>query len=152
MLNRFLMQRSQAFRLFIYATAFVIGMRAVLANEMFAGLALMWSLLTIPLAVGSSWRHGFWRGQTTSAIALTIIALFDPAQLFGPFVLVFAGGLLLSSLAVLAALAFGQGGAEVTSPKSVDDAVVSVAPKIGNADTTAAEVLARFGLNQQGAP
>lgn len=151
MLNRFLMQCSKEFRFFLYAMAFVMGLRAVLATEDFDGLAGLWSYLAIAVAVIGTWRHGFWKGQAASGATLLLMSLFDPIHLVPVFLSVFVIGVVLSAGAAGAARAMGKGSSLPAIQKRADDAVVSVVPNGSNADATAAQVLARFGLNEQNA-
>lgn len=151
MLNRYLMQCSKEFRLFLYATAFVIGLHAVFATPQFDGLAVLWSYLTLAVAVIGTWRHSFWKGQAASGVSLLLMSLFDPSTLLPIFIPMFLVGAVLSAGAAGAARAMRKGAASMPVQKKPDDAVVSVAAAGGNADTTAAQVLARFGLNEQNA-
>ena len=150
MLNRYLMQFTTEFRFFLYATALVVGLHAVLSSEQFDGLAVLWSYLTLGVAVIGTWRHSFLTGQAASAIALLLMSLFDPSTLLPNFIPMFLVGAVFSagSLGVARMMRKAK-----TAPaqKQPDEAIVSVAASGNNADTSAAQVLARFGLNEQNA-
>jgi hypothetical protein len=151
MLNQYLMQCSREFRLFIYATAGVIGLHAVLPKESFDGLAAIWSFLTVAVAVVGTVRHSFWKGQGIAALAYIIVSLFDFAYLSQMFLIFFIFGGMLSFVAMSCAQYFRKKATPQAVASKPDDAVVSVVAGGGNTDATAAEVLNRFGLNRQNA-
>jgi|ERR1700749_4367698 len=147
MLNRFLMLCSEEFRVFFFATALLIGFRAVLTTSAYDTAAVFWSFTTIVVAVVGTLRNGFAKGVAAAGVPLFIVGILEPT-LLPLFIIIFIATFLLAFGALLVAKVKGVPPTQSKPAQRADDAVVSVAAGVTGQDVTAEAVLSRFGLGE----
>jgi hypothetical protein len=144
-----LRQPSLGQRLFLYATALVIGLGLVLPTESFRALVLPWCAYAAIFALIGAARHGLLRGFALPSAALGLVAAFNSRDALPVCFAVWLVAVLGSVAFAALRFAFGwlkRRRREPSRQARGKPALVSVAVRGQAPEINAADILARLGF------